>query len=264
MSNLQTSTLRPGLLVSLKTSVRGNVSYNTRDIEFDHVAEDGTKKAKWETERVVADPIEHEAAIRARGRARSLIASVCAQSAFGMLCPESAAEELDAAIGDARKIVDEFNSTAKLTRLGFYIIAGRIAPDDVEAVKAINSEIRDLLADMERGVANLEVKVIRDAAAKAKAIGAMLQPEAAARVRIAVDAARSAARQMVKAGEQAAVEVDRRAIRAITEARTAFLDLDGEREVAAPAEQGRAIDFQPEARETFRPRQCDLLSLDLE
>ena len=85
---LNTSTLRPGLMVSLKTSIQGNVNYRTLTLEGDHITETGERKARWETERTVTDPVEHEAAIRARSLARSKIQCVCANSAFGLLCPE--------------------------------------------------------------------------------------------------------------------------------------------------------------------------------
>jgi hypothetical protein len=74
----------------------------------------------------------------------------------------------------------------------------------------------------------------------------MLSPEAEARVRVAVDTARDAAKQIVKAGEAAAIELDVRAIRKITEQRTAFLDMRDEVEVARPAAQARAVDFASE------------------
>jgi len=251
MSIAQTaSTLRPGLLVSLKTSVRGNVSYNRRDLENDSDGKVAT--AKWETERTIADAQEHEAAQKARGKAQSLIRSVCAKSAFGLLCPEGAADELDAAIGEARKVTDAFNATAKLTRVSVYVIAGRVAADDVEAVKAINSEIKDLMADMERGLANCDVKTIRDAAAKAKNVGKMLTPDMQVRVQMAIDTARASARKIVQAGEQAAQEIDKSAIRKITEMRTAFLDLDEQAEVAAPAQAARNIDFETDADHAAR------------
>ncbi len=44
---MQTSTLRPGLLVSLKTSVTGNVVYRRKDIEPDHRTKDGVQRARW-------------------------------------------------------------------------------------------------------------------------------------------------------------------------------------------------------------------------
>jgi len=243
--SIQTSTLRPGLLVSLNTSVRGNVSYAKEVIEGDHLTESGEKKAKWATERTIVDPAEHEAAIKVRSKVRSLITSVCAASAFGLLCPEDCADKLDRAMSAARKVADDFNLTAKLTRVHVYLIAGRIAPDDVEAVKAINAELRDLMADMEQGLKNCDVKVVREAASKAKELGSMLSPEAAGRTQVAIDAARSACKQIVAAGEQGAQEIDTAAINKIAAMRTMFLDLDEAKEITAPAADARAVDFEP-------------------
>lgn len=242
---IKASTLRPGLLVSLKTSVFGNVKYDKRMIDTEHLTKDGQQKARWETERTVFDPEEHEAAHAARSKARVAITRVCANSAFGLLCPESDADELEAAIKEARAIADEFNGSAKLSRLYVYVITGRIAQDDVEAVRAINSEVRELLDDMAKGLKNLDVKAVRDAASRAKSIGQMLSVDAAAKVQIAVEAARESARKIVKAGETAATEIDKRTIRKIVEQRTAFLDLDEAKEIAVPKAEARAVDFSP-------------------
>jgi hypothetical protein len=243
---MQTSTIRPGLLVSLKTSIRGNISYEHRDIEQEHLTDDGRKLAKWETERSISDPAEYDAAVKVRSKVRSVVSSVCANSAFGLLCPEKSIDDLDNAIAEARRLADGFNATAKLTRVWVYVIAGRIAPDDLEAVRAINSEVRDLLAVMADGVANLDVTAVRSAADRARDIGRMLSPDAQTRIQGAIDAARSAARRIVKVGEAAAQEIDQRTIRRITEARTAFLDLDEPAvEIAAPAAEARALDLEP-------------------
>lgn len=238
---IQTSTLRPGLLVSLKSSVTGNALYRRRDIELS-TTEEGASTARWETERTIADPAEHEAALKARTKARSTISTVCVKSEFGLLCPESAEEEMTKAIEKARAIVAAFNKTAKCTRVQIFVIAGRVSPNDLEAVRAINSEVTELLAEMERGVTVADVAVIRDAAARAKGIAEMLSTEARIQAEIAIDAARRAARDIVKA-DGGPVEVDLRAIRAITEARTAFLDLDPVSEVAAPAVEQRMLDL---------------------
>ena len=248
MNNLQSTTLRPGFLVSLKTTVSGNVSYDKVTIEADHITQEGEARARWETVRTITDPAEHEAAEKARSAASAKVRAVCARSAFGLLCPEVDAEALAQAIREARDIADAFNAQARLSRVAVYVIAGRIAADDVEAVKAINSEISELLADMAQGVRNMDAEAIRAAASKAKNVGAMLPAEASARVQVAIDAARSAARQIVKSGEQASAEIDQRAIRRITEARTAFLDLDAEAaDIQAPAATGRALDLEPAA-----------------
>lgn len=144
-------------------------------------------------------------------------------------------------------MAEEFNSVARLTRVSVYVMVGRIAADDVEAVRAINSEVRDLLADMEMGIRDLDVARIRKAADKAKEVGSMLSPDAMARIQIAIDVARSTARKIVKAGEQAAEEVDRSVLRRIAEQRTAFLDMDEiSTEVRAPEAEARAVDLDPE------------------
>lgn len=239
------TTLRPGLLVALKTNTVGNIQYTKTVIEDENVTSDGASKAVWETQRVIFDPVEHDAAAKARSKCRSLISAVCAQSAFGLLCPEDSADLLEKAIADARATADKFNRTAKLSRVEVFVITGKIAPTDQEAVKAINNEVNELLAQMETGLKNFDVKSIRDAANRAKDLGAMLPADTSERVKIAVDTAREAARKIVKAGETASKEIDQQAIRKITEQRTAFLDLDAQADVAQPDAEGRALDLAP-------------------
>lgn len=245
---MQTTTIRPGLLVSLKTSVTGNVQYKKFDLETDHTTDDGTRRAKWETERTINDPAEFEEATKVRGAARNLISSVCAASAFGLLCPQDRGDELAKAIAQAQQLARDFNSRAQLTRVQVYVVAGVIAQDDVQATRAINSEIADLLTRMEQGVRSLDVEAIRDAAKRAKSIAAMVTPEASARLQLAIDSARKAATTLVKAGNVAGAEIDQRAIRAITESRTAFIDISEEEiTIQTPTVTGRALDLSPTA-----------------
>lgn len=241
---MQTTTIRPGLLVSLKTSVTGNVTYRKQDLDASQLA-DGAQVARWETERTIADPVELEAASKVRSKARTLISALCAHSSFGLLCPLDDAPRLQGAIQEAQQLANEFNARAGMTRVAVYVIAGKVAADDVQATAAINSEVRDLLDRMAAGVRALDAEAIRDAASRAKALGQMIAPGASERLQKAIDIARSAARKIVKAGEAAATEVDAAAVRAIAESRTAFLDMDDQGEIEAPAETARAIDMDP-------------------
>ena len=239
------STLRPGLLVGLGTSLTGNVKYDRLDLENDLT--DNVERTKWETTREIADVAEFEAAKKAQSKASSIIRGVCVKSKHGLLCPEANREQLDKAISEAEAVIDEFNRTATLTRAEVNVIVGHIASDDEQAMKRINREIVQLIERMREGVANMDVKVIRDAANKARDVGNMVTPEAQVRIQFAVDAARSVARGIVKAGEGAALEVDKLAIRKIMEQRTAFLDLSGPVETAAPDVQtARSIELAPE------------------
>jgi hypothetical protein len=242
------TTLRPGLLVSVKTSIRGNCSYFTTTLEGDHITEAGERRARWETERVVNDPVEHERALKVRSLARSAVQTVCAHSDFGLICPEDKADKLAAAVFKARDLCVEFNNSAAVTQVRFNVLVGKVSADDVEAVKAINGEIRDLMDTMARGLANLDVEAVRNAAIKAKSVGKVLEANAQARVQKAVEVARAAAREIVKAGETGAVEIDQVAIQRLSEARTAFLDVDLEGDTQAPAAAAPvAVDFDVQA-----------------
>ncbi|WP_024516981.1 hypothetical protein [Bradyrhizobium sp. Tv2a-2] len=246
MTEIKASTIRPGLLVVLKTSLTGNVSYIKNTIEADTLDEEGKLRAKWETERTVADPAEHEEATKIRNRARQVISNLCVQTAFGLLCPEERADQLGERVTEAQSLAEEFNARAKTTRIGIYVIPGRVAADDAQAARAINSEVRDLIGLMEAGLQNLDVKKVRDAADKARSLGAMLSPAQQERLSEVVAVARKAATAINKAGEQGAAEIDLASIRKLTEGRGAFLDLDAEhKEVEAPTHEGRAIDLAP-------------------
>lgn len=240
------STLRPGLLVSFKSNLTGNISYQKRVIEPEHVTETGVEQARWETVRTIVDRAEHDLGRKMQMDARMSVVKVCAYTAFGLLCPEADAEKLKEAVKEAREIADRFNAQAQISRMSVYVIVGRVAPDDVEAVRAVNSEIRGLIKTMEDGIANLDVKAIRDAANSARQMGAMLTPEAAEKVKEAITEARKVARKIVKAGEQAAQEVDRTVVAKLEQCRTAFLDLEDGDTVAAPEAEARAVDLMPD------------------
>lgn len=265
MNATRVSTIRPGLLVSLRTGLSGNIQYRAQVTEADHIDPDtGARRARWETERVIEDPAEHELAVKARGKARSLVTSVCAQSAFGLLCPAADEDKLHAAIREARTVAEEFNSAASLTNIAVNVIVGRIAADDVEAVQAINSEVRELLAQMERGLRNLDAPMIREAANKARGLSAMLSPDAAKRAKVAIEAARIAARQIVKAGETAAIEVDAAAIEAVRTSRLAFLDYSEAGEMQAPEARAAALDLDTETAPIPMERPSVSLFADLD
>lgn len=241
-------TLRPSLLVSLSSRIKGNCTYRTNDIERDHIDYDGSRKAKWETERTVSDPAEYEEAVKVRCEARNIVTRVCATSAHGLLCLLDNRQALLDAIDQARDLAASFNSRATMTRVEVTAIVGEIAQSDVQAIRAINSEITDLLEAMETGVRKLDPAAIRDAAKRAKALTAVCTPGASEKLQDAIDKARLAARKLVKSGEVAAEEVNAEAIRQITASRLAFLDIDEaplqvEVSTVAPS---RALDLPPE------------------
>ena len=241
----RSTTLRPGLLVNVHTSISGGIQYQTNTIDFETVDANGELRAKWETEKVIFDAAEFERAVKLRARARNLIARVCSKSDFGLLCPKVNEPALKSAVIEARALADEFNITAKHSRSSVDVMTGEVSQSDAEAVRSINGEISRLFQYMEDGIKALDPVSIREAANRAKQLAQMLNADANARIQVAIDAARDAAKQIVKAGEQAADAVDEIAIEQIAAMRTSFLEYEAEA-VQAPTEVGRGVDFDAE------------------
>lgn len=248
--SLASKTLRPGLLVGLSTKITGdNVEYNKVVLEEEHVDEFGVLVSSWQTDKSVADAAEFEQATKVRSKARSLITGICAKSDFGYLCPDTREADLEVAVKAAQALCVEFNLTARLTEVDFFVITGRIAADDVQAVRAIKSELNGLLETMETGIKSFDVDAVRAAANKAKKLGTMLSSDGQKSLEGAIEVARAVARKIAKAvtaGEQAALVIDAETLASLASSRTAFLDLDGATEVQAPVDtSGRVLDLEP-------------------
>lgn len=241
---MRTSILKPGLLVALKSTVTGGVSYRRIDLDAPENAATGTTAGdpalvtRWETTRIVDDPEEHDRASKLRGKALGAIRSICiVSSAFGCLCPVEREAELDAEIQRQRAAIDDFNASARCTRITVNTIKGRIASTDEEAIRSITGEMAYLLANMNRAIDKMDPTAIRAAATEAARMSAMLDESQIQRVSDAVIEARKAARMITKrvekSGESAAsvmLDIQRGAIE---RARFAFLDTE---ETPAPVE----------------------------
>ena len=222
---LEKSTIKPGLLVSLKTVLQGNVSYTKTTIEEEHEDDGGGTEEKWETLKTVENKAEHEVAVKIRGMCRSVVTAVCAKSSFGLLCPLDKQDKLEEAIAEARGIAEKFNAQSTLSKIKIFVLVGTLINDEIEAAKAINFEIRGLIDSMEEGIKKLDVDKIREAAAKAVNMRTMLSDEASSQLKTAISISRKAARQIVKSGEVAVGEIDKATLERLNEARAAFLDI---------------------------------------
>jgi hypothetical protein len=252
MTTNLTKTLRPGLLVSLKSSVTGGVKYDRKDLATPTAIPGVSATAeidRWETTKVIDDPAEFEAATKVRGKCRTVISAVCALSDFGLLCPASKEFDLLRAIEEAKGYADVHNRTAKRSFVSVYVITGRIAADDAEAARAVASEVRGLVESMENGIKAADPEAIRKAANAARNLGAMLTDEAGAKVNAAIESARAAARAIVKRvqkdGEVAAKVIAECDMAALNAARAAFLDLDDAKPVETAPVAVAPVDFMP-------------------
>lgn len=244
---IKSATIRPGLLVNVKSTVVGGVAYKRVDLDADGLPiDEGADVARWETTRIIEDKDEYEHAIKARSLAVSTIRRECQETTFGLLCPEDHEGALDAAIRKAREIVDAHNETATHTRVAIYALKGRVASNDAEAARAITSEIAQLVTQMDRGIESLDAKSIREAANRAREMSAMLDASLQTKVEGAIAQARKAARDITRRIEKNAEDkvivlkdIQRGQIES---ARIAFLDLS--EGAATPSEALPAVQAQ--------------------
>lgn len=209
-----TKLMRPGLLVALKTAVRGGVEYKREDIDSD----DEGKFKKWETTRLMEDPAEHDAAVKTAGAASRLVSKLCVRTEFGLLCLLDREAEFDAAVLAARMKVNDFNAKAKTCKIHVTAVKARIADNDAEAIRALVQEAKDLLDDMGVAIANADVDSIRKAAGEAKNLSKMMTPDTSGWVNSALEAARETATAIVKRAGNLSDEVTKSVIEVETEA----------------------------------------------
>jgi len=240
-------TLRPGILVALKTSVFGGVKFDRKDI----AKTDDRTVEKWETTRLCDDPDDYDRAVGSRAAAGSEIRRVCSQTSFGLLCPESKEAELTEAIDRAMRIAAAHNQLSTRTKVRLYVVKGRVATDDQQAAEAIASDVGDMLGQMNDAVAKMDPDAIRKAAVNAKQMLQVLSEDKAKAASTAIEAARKVARTIVKritnGGEDAAkVMADlQKEQGAIASARLSFIDVDHREDVdATPSEALPAVNLQ--------------------
>lgn len=230
MTNVKLNVLKPGLLVALKTSVRGGVSYVRNELEAANTVEDGSKLQKWQTEKRIENAEEFERANATRGKARGLIAAICSSSSFGLLCLQENEKKLDDAVAAARAIAALHNAEATHTQVEVFVIVGKIAQTDEEAARAIGDEVRSLLEQMKSATLKGDVEAIREAANKARELNAILSEDVGKKVSSAIEEARKNARELVKRvqkdGQNAADVIRELYVQKMDTARSAFLDLE--------------------------------------
>jgi hypothetical protein len=234
---MRTTTLKPGLLVSLKTKIVGGVQYHREDLTPPSDAPAGADTKRWETTRTVIEPEAWERARVARTAAQAIVRRACIKSDFGLLCLASSADNLIESVEEAQRIAAAFNATTTGISVEVYAISARIADDDEQAMRAITSEVRGLLEEMNAGIAAADPDAIRAAASRARSVGALLDDQGAGHVKRAIAEAREVAKAIVKrvqdGGEEAAKVVGEFQLDQLRAARFAFLDIDDHG--AAPA-----------------------------
>jgi hypothetical protein len=247
-----TRTVRPGLLVVLRTRIDGGVDYETEVVDAAHKDEIGQLVSEWNTRKTVTDAEVFAQAKKVQSECRGKIVNVCAATAFGLLCTLDREDALRAGVMEANTIAAKWNSSNPVSRVQVNVIIGKVEQDDVAAMKAITDQVNQLMIGMEKSIVDGDPTAIGKFCDQARDISQMLEPEAMAFVREGIDAARIVKRQinkLAKSGETAKIVVDQKVLEKVTSARTAFLDLDTFGEVEHVDAEAPALDLEPEALE---------------
>lgn len=239
---MSTLTLKPGLLVSLKTSIRGGIDYVRQELSQGDTADGRGHIEEWQTRKVIADKEQYAAAVRLRSGIAAMIRRQCVHTSFGLLCPAANEDFLDAAVERARREARGFNASQDGITVGVYVLKGRVASTEEEATRAVASEVRSLLDTMRDGIQAFDARMVREAAAKARELKAMLSDDDAGKIAGAIKAARAAARVIVarvdKDGEDAATVlgeiVAEGGLTNLDAARFAFVDDDAREQPDVP------------------------------
>lgn len=214
--------LRPGFIVVLKTALIGNISYHKVVLEREHMTDEGTEEARWETKRVIGDRAEHDAGRKAQADARAKVSAVCTNTAFGLICALEDEAALATALAEAKEIAAVFNRTARHSRVIVRPLVGQLQGERFDVVGAMAAEALDLINQVHAGVAARNAQEIREAANDLRRLAEMFSAEGRGPLEDVVNAGRGAARKIVKLPEGPAHELEVQALGIIAEVRTAF------------------------------------------
>jgi hypothetical protein len=154
-------TIEPCILVSDKLTVVRGVSYHRRDLDTT-VHDDGSEDALWETQRHYKNREETKEADRVYAKARQRLRSVCLATAIGFVCPLPKRGELEAAMAEAKALVDDFNKSATWCHINYLVLCTDIAPDNVSGVALLRSTLQETTDAIRQSLREFDAKNARD------------------------------------------------------------------------------------------------------
>lgn len=271
MSKMQL--LRPGFMIALTSRMKGGIEYETLHEESDQSTE-GVLTEEKTTKKTIFDVEEHEKAVKVRGLVVYQIRRLCVKTPFCLLCPEDKEAELDQGIKIARQLMDDFNAKSVYTKIRFYVLKAKLLANDEQTAMAIAGEMRSLLAEMSGAIEKMNPEAIREAIAKATQLAEMMQEKEQGEARLAIELARTAAREMAKTiKKKGSVAIDvvqdyRVSLLALEKAQKVFLDYEEPptltKEEEAPQVAAQDLDFGEEVGVPVNPPMNLAEALDLD
>lgn len=194
--------LKPATILVHRCARRGGLHYkrkNEQTIEDSKSNPEKREKLTWESERVIDDKEEYDAAISLRGRCLYAVRKLGRSNELGILVRADRMKEIDEELEKWNKEMDEFNAKAKHCEVENFVMKFDISGDNTEVLKIMLRDLGELLNDLTVAMKKADPKSIREVITKLKNFDELLPDTTAKVVGTAIEGARELARGISKA-----------------------------------------------------------------
>lgn len=183
--NPKNFSIEPCILVSFKLKVERGVTYHRTDLS-NTVNDDGSEDALWETKRHFRNRAEAKEAERIYAKARQRVRSVTLETPIGFICPLSKERELQAAVDESQRLVDDFNKTATTCKIHVVYVPSRINADNVGGVSMLKSKLEETTMEIRKALTTFDAKGAREVLyATKRMVDVLADPESREELRTA-------------------------------------------------------------------------------
>jgi hypothetical protein len=194
--------LKPAMILVHRCARRGGLSYrrkNDKTIEDSKSNPEHREKITWESERIIADKEEYDAAVSLRSKCLYAVRKLGRPTAVGILISADRINEIDEELAKWKTETDEFNGKAKHCEVENFIMKFYISGDNTEVLKMMLRDLGELLNDLTVAMSKADPKSIREVIVKLKNFDELLPDVTAKVVGTAIEGARELARNISKA-----------------------------------------------------------------
>lgn len=228
--SIKSSEMRECFLVAAKISVRGGIKYSHANEQTE--TEGSKETAKWETTRRLDDKAEYAKAQSIRNRFNRAVRGLGVDSPIGIIVPMDRDDLIQDMDQEWSALVSDFNLGSRFSTIRMDLEKFEIKGENMRAMENVLGSMRETLSDLRDALEAADYDEVRDVVKRMRGYISVLPDQEAATMQLAIDDARTQAREIRKAlvrkGEQ--IEDVKRTISVATVdlARFALLDEEGD------------------------------------
>lgn len=191
--------LVPCLLLAVNVSRTGGESYQREDELHLEAQKDGEVRTQWTTRKTVDDEKELAEANSLQGKAKRAAGKLGRHTPVGIVVAASKRQAVEDYRDEWRAEFDEFNATAKHSRVDFSCMVFAIRGDNVQELEQVLDELRRGLDDLEKAYSTADPGSMRDVVRRMQGFTDLLPERVATTMELAVKSAQKRARNISKA-----------------------------------------------------------------